>query len=435
MLKKHLHWLILGSLALAVILGMICRATFDGESMSGLIDFCEFLGAIFLKALKMVIVPLVASSVIAGIISVGKIEGFARLGLKTLFGYGLTSCFAIVVGLTMVNVMQPGKTNGEPNEAIAKVFESNTVNERVQQMSANTEKVDQSPYDKFKELSNRMVSSNIIQSATENGNLLAVIFFSILFAIAAVQLPDAQQGSLGLTFEAIQNTMVKITEWVMMLAPVGVFGLMFPKIFTNGLEGVVQLWKYFLTVVMALAAHLFVVMPLLMIFAGKINPLKQFAALKLPLLTAFSTASSAATLPQTLESIRTKVGVSKRVSSFTIPLGATVNMDGTALYECVAVMFVAQVMGVELTLAQQIGVAITALLTSVGVAGVPSASMVAILMILKSSGIAGAEQAIVALLAVDRLLDMSRTAVNVFGDASVATIIAKSEGEEVKTAQ
>ncbi len=430
-MKKHLHWLILGSLGLAIVAGVICREFLPSTDLSGLLDFSSFLGGLFLKALKMIIVPLVASSIIAGIVGVGKIEGFARLGLKTLVGYGLTSCLAIVVGLAWVNILEPGKVSGEPNEKIEAIFQNNEVSGKVKEMSMNTAKVDQSVYDKFKELSNRMVSSNIVESATDNGNLLAVIFFALLFAIAAVNLPSEQNATVSLLFEGIQNAMIRVTGWVMALAPIGVFGLMFPKIYMNGVEGVSQLWLYFLTVLLALSTHLFVILPLLMVLIGRVNPLKQFAALKLPLLTAFSTASSAATMPETLSSVRNKIGVSKRVSSFTIPLGATVNMDGTALYECVAVIFVAQVMGLEFTVAQQVGIAITALLTSVGVAGVPSASMVAILMILQSSGIVGAEQAVVALLSVDRLLDMSRTAVNVFGDATVATIIAKTEGEDV----
>jgi|GEM_PF-6540478 len=214
-MKKYLHWYILGSLALAVIVGQVCRQyiTLESEALAGVLTFSQFLGGLFLKALKMVIVPLVASSVIAGILGVGKIEGFARLGVKTLIGYTLTSCLAIVIGLTCVNLIQPGTVNGERNLKIEKIFQESQISERVETMSSNTEKVKQTALERFQELANRMISSNIFSSASDNGNLLSVIFFCLLFAIAAVSLPANQQGSLALTFEAIQNTMVKITEW------------------------------------------------------------------------------------------------------------------------------------------------------------------------------------------------------------------------------
>jgi len=182
---------------------------------------------------------------------------------------------------------------------------------------------------------------------------------------------------------------------------------------------------------LALVIHLVVIMPLVLRYVARVSPWAHFRAMRMAMLTAFSTASSAATLPETMLCVQKNAGVSKRVSSFTLPLGATVNMDGTALYECVAVLFVAQVMGIEMGVAAQFAVVVTALLTSIGVAGIPSASLVAILLILNSSGIPNAEMAVVALLSVDRLLDMSRTAVNIFGDSCAAVCIAKSEGEEL----
>ena len=206
---------------------------------------------------------------------------------------------------------------------------------------------------------------------------------------------------------------------------------MLPTIFHSGPEIFVSLGKYFFTVLLALLVHLFVIMPLFLRFVGGINPWAHFSAMRMALLTAFSTASSSATLPETMSCVQKNAGVSKRVSSFTLPLGATVNMDGTALYECVAVIFVAQVMGLDLSFGAQFAVVVTALLTSIGVAGIPSASLVAILLILNSSGIPNAEMAVVALLSVDRLLDMSRTAVNVFGDSCVAACVAKTEGEDL----
>jgi proton glutamate symport protein len=202
-------------------------------------------------------------------------------------------------------------------------------------------------------------------------------------------------------------------------------------VYETGIEIFSGLGKYFLTVLLALGLHLFVVMPLVIRVLAGVNPLDHFRAMQTALLTAFSTASSSATLPVTMRCIQENVGVSKGTASFTLPLGATVNMDGTALYECVAVIFVAQVMGIEMTLAAQFMVVVSALLTSIGVAGIPSASLVAILIILNNSGIPNADKAVIVLLSVDRLLDMTRTAVNVFGDSCAALVVAKSEGEKI----
>ena len=198
-----------------------------------------------------------------------------------------------------------------------------------------------------------------------------------------------------------------------------------------GLDLFVSLARYMATVGAALGTHFFIAMPLILLFVGKVNPLRHFRAMRDAIITAFSTASSSATLPVTLDCVQQQAGVSKRVSSFTLPLGATVNMDGTALYECVAVMFVAQVLGYDFSFATQFRIVLLALMTSIGVAGVPSASLVAIVVIMQSVKIEGAEAAIAVLFSVDRLLDMSRTAVNVFGDSCAAVVIAKSEGEDV----
>jgi len=271
----------------------------------------------------------------------------------------------------------------------------------------------------------------VFQAASNNGQLLGMIFFSILFAIAMAKLPVDNMLPLLGSIQAINDVMIRVTQWIMVLAPIGVFGLLLPTVFKSGPDIFISLAKYFMTVALALTIHLFVIMPLVLRYVAKVNPWAHFRAMKMAMLTAFSTASSSATLPETMHCVQKNSGVSKRVSSFTLPLGATVNMDGTALYECVAVMFVAQVMGIELGVAAQFAVVVTALLTSIGVAGIPSASLVAILLILNSSGIPNAEMAVVALLSVDRLLDMSRTAVNVFGDSCAAVCIAKSEGEEL----
>jgi len=275
----------------------------------------------------------------------------------------------------------------------------------------------------------KMFPPNIFSAAADNGQLLGVIVFSLLFAIAITQLPQGDMGGLIGFFKAVNDVMILVTKWIMAMAPLGVFALIMPVIYKTGPELFVKMGSYFATVLLALGFHMFITLPLILKFIAGVSPIAHFRAMREALLLAFSTASSSATLPVTMRCVQDNAGVSKRTASFTLPLGATVNMDGTALYECVAVIFVAQVMGVTLGIGTQAMIVVTALLTSVGVAGVPSASLVAILLILKTSNIEGATTAVVALLAVDRLLDMSRTAVNIFGDSCAAVTIAKSEGE------
>jgi Na+/H+-dicarboxylate symporter len=434
------HWQILIALILATGTAIVFRnitATVSQDSgayrfIMSSISVCEFVGKLFIRALQMIIVPLVVSSIIAGIASLGGIKGFGRLGMKTLGFYMGTSLAAIIVGLLLVNTIQPGLVDGEPNiaikEALQERAESASESEKEKVEIANQRK----PGD-YADLFKKMIPENIFSAASSNGQLLGMIFFSILFAIAMTRLPQNNMTPLLGSIQGINDVMIRVTQWVMVFAPLGVFGLMIPTIFKSGPEIFISLGKYFFTVLAALAIHLIVIMPLVLRYVAKVNPWAHFKAMKMALLTAFSTASSSATLPETMHCVQKNAGVSKRVSSFTLPLGATVNMDGTALYECVAVLFVAQVMGVEMGVAAQFAVVVTALLTSIGVAGIPSASLVAILLILNSSGIPDAKMAVAALLSIDRLLDMSRTAVNVFGDSCAAVTIARSEGEDVLT--
>ena len=275
-----------------------------------------------------------------------------------------------------------------------------------------------------------MLPSNIVKAAAD-GQLLGLLVFSLMFGIAMTQFPTQQMQPMKDFFQSLNDVMIKITHWIMLCAPFGIFGMMVNTVYNSGADVFLLLAPYFFTVLIALALHMFLVLPLILKFIGKVSPIAHFKGMKTALLTAFSTSSSSATLPVTMRCVQDNAGVSKKTASFTLPLGATVNMDGTALYECIAVIFVAQVMGLEMTFVAQMLVVISALLTSIGVAGVPSASMVAILIIMNNSGIPDADNAILALFAVDRLLDMSRTAVNVFGDSCAAVVIAKHEGEDI----
>lgn len=395
---------------------------------------CEVVGKLFLNLLKMIIVPLVVSSVIAGITSLHGVKGFGRLLGKTTGFYAVTSLLAICLGLVLVNVIQPGLSDGVPNETVRAAFDNHEATDEEKAKVENAKSEGDSQKSFFAQLSGfflRMVPTNVASAAAVNGQMLGLIFFSILFAVAMTRLPLRQVSPLRDFFVSLNDVMIVLTQAIMALAPIGIYALIVPVVYKTGGELYLALGKYFFTVLLALGLHLFVVMPLVIKILAGVNPLDHFRAMRTALLTAFSTASSSATLPITMRCIQDNAGVSKSTASFTLPLGATVNMDGTALYECVAVIFVAQVMGVDMPLAAQFMVVISALLTSVGVAGIPSASLVAIMIILTSSNIPGAETAVIALLAVDRLLDMSRTAVNVFGDSCCALVIAKSEGEKV----
>ncbi|MEJ6717679.1 MAG: dicarboxylate/amino acid:cation symporter [Akkermansiaceae bacterium] len=438
-MKIKPHWQILLSLVLATLMGLLFRGMgkepgIATDFVNGVIMTCEVVGKLFLNLLKMIIVPLVVSSVIAGITSLHGVKGFGRLLGKTTGFYAVTSLLAICLGLVLVNVIQPGLSDGVPNETVRAAFDNHEATDEEKAKVENAKSEGDSQKSFFAQLSGfflRMVPTNVASAAAVNGQMLGLIFFSILFAVAMTRLPLRQVSPLRDFFVSLNDVMIVLTQAIMALAPIGIYALIVPVVYKTGGELYLALGKYFFTVLLALGLHLFVVMPLVIKILAGVNPLDHFRAMRTALLTAFSTASSSATLPVTMRCIQDNAGVSKSTASFTLPLGATVNMDGTALYECVAVIFVAQVMGVDMPLAAQFMVVISALLTSVGVAGIPSASLVAIMIILTSSNIPGAETAVIALLAVDRLLDMSRTAVNVFGDSCCALVIAKSEGEKV----
>jgi Na+/H+-dicarboxylate symporter len=271
-----------------------------------------------------------------------------------------------------------------------------------------------------------MIPRNVLEDAARN-EMLGVIVFSLLFGYFMIRIPERYGQTLTDFWQGVYEVMLRMTDWVLRFAPIGVFGLVAKTTLTTGLEAFRPLGVFFLCVLGALALHLFVVLPLILRFIGGINPILHFKAMAPALLMAFSTASSAATLPVTLEQVQKVAGVSKRVSSFTLPLGATVNMDGTALYECVAALFIAQAYGLTLGFSEQFLVVVIALLTSIGVAGIPSASLVAIALILTTIGLP--KEALGLILAVDRVLDMCRTAVNVFSDSCAAVVIGRTEGE------
>lgn len=435
MKRLALHWQILVALLLATVTGVLFRRLF-GEDPSeagfvgGSLEASKFVGDLFMQGLQMIIVPLIVTSVISGIASLQGVKGFGRLGGKTFLFYAASSLIAVVTGLLMVNLIQPGLVDGQPNEIIREAFSDKAAGASDDDIAKVAQAGEREAKD-FLGTLKMMVPPNIIAAATQNGQMLGVIVFSLLFAIAITRLPVERMRTLREFFQAANDVIITITHWIMAVSPIGVYALIFPVVYESGWGFYLEMGKYFGTVLAALAIHMLITMPLILKFVARVRPLDHLRAMREALLLSFSTASSAGTLPVTMRCVQENAGVSKRTASFTLPLGATVNMDGTALYECVAVIFVAQVMGISLGFGGQFVVVTAALLTSIGVAGVPSASLVAILLILNNSGIPNADIAVVALLSVDRLLDMLRTSVNVFGDSCAAVTIARSEGESL----
>ena len=414
-----LHWQILIALALAVVVGSFTHSI---NQVSGfdLTSIYEFFGAMFLNALKMIIVPLIVSSIIVGIASIEQDGSFARMGSKTLIYYVATSTIAITIGLFLVMVFQPGLIDDVPAKDVLGLHADT---EKV------TEKVGDAGAGDVAGIFLRMIPPNIIHAAAQ-GQMLGLIFFSLLFGYFIAQLKNELKQNMQNFFEGMFEVMMKITDLIMRFAPLGVFALVANIVASSGLEVFIPLAKFFFVVLAALATHMFIVMPILLRIVGRVKPGKHFSAMSPALLTAFSTSSSSATLPVTLDCVQDRAGVSNRTSSFVLPLGATINMDGTALYECVAALFIAQAYGLELGFAEQFTVVVLALMTSIGVAGIPAASLVAITIILAAMGLP--LEGIGLILAVDRVLDMCRTSVNVFSDSCGAVIIARSEGEETK---
>ena len=428
MRKLALHWQILIAIVLAFIVGLwmfgVKEATGSQPMLLGIeiISMLDFIGKIFLNALKMIIVPLITSSIIVGVAGIGSGGNLGALGGKTLLFYASTTLAAILIGLFVINTIGPGFIDGEPaKDALA--------------LSASVEEVQAKVGDKdasdVAEIFIRMVPPNIVKAAAD-GQMLGLIFFAILFGYFMTHLSNEFAEPLYSFWNGVFHVMMKMTEFIMQFAPIGVFGLVGAVIAEAGLRATGPLALFAVAVLLALGLHAFVTLILLLRFVGRVKPMKTLAGAAQAMLTAFSTASSSATLPITMESVEDNIGVSNRISSFVLPLGATVNMNGTALYECAAALFLAQAYGLELTFGVQFTIVAIALMTSIGVAGVPSASLVAIAIILGAIGIP--LEAIGVLMVFDRILDMCRTSINVWGDVCCATIVARLEGEETKVA-
>lgn len=385
-----------------IILGILSGIML-GETI---IPVATIIGDLFLSLLKMVIIPLIFTSITSGVLGIGTSKNLGRLGLKTMAYYVASSLIAILTGLLLVNVIKPGV--GAELGLTADVSTSD--------ITAGS----------LGDILYRIVPDNPISSMA-NGEILPIIFFCIILGVFISKLNDRHLMLMTDFFNAGFEVMMSITHFIIWFAPLGVFGLIAKITATTGLEVFRSLGMYFITVLTGLLIHYLISLPLFVIILSKENPIRHMKNMSIALLTAFTTSSSSATLPLTLECAEKNAGISNKISSFVLPLGATVNMDGTALYECVAAMFIAQVYGIELNFAAQFTVVITALLASIGAAGIPMAGLVMMTIILKAVGLP--LEGIGLILAVDIILDMIRTSTNVWSDSCGALIIAKSEKE------
>ena len=402
MKKIALHWQILTALICGILYGLY---------LTEYVSYISWMGVIFMRALKMLIIPLIVTSITSGIANIGS-GRLGRLGLKTITYYMITSIFAILAGLLMVNLLKPGV--GADMGFVEHIKELPTAKES------------------FGSTLRSIIPENIFVAFVKS-KMLPIIFISILSGIFITKISDKHKDFFTTAINAGFELMMKITHLIIKFTPYGVFGIVALTVSRQASDTAAllnianRLGLYMIAVMSGLFIHAIIVLPLILRLVGRINPYTHFKALRIPLITAFSTSSSAATLPLTLEVVEEKSGVSNRVSSLVLPLGATINMDGTALYECVAAMFIAQAYGIELSFLQQTIVVATALLASIGAAGIPMAGFVMISIILTAVGLP--LEGVGLILAVDRILDMFRTAVNVWSDSCGAVVIARTEGE------
>jgi len=344
-MKLKLHWQILIGLILGILIGLTSRL-FNFHIF--VIEYISILGTIFLRGLRMVIVPLIFSSIISGVTSISSAESFGRLSFKTILYYISTSLLAILTGLFLVNMIKPGIKPG--------LKDLLGLEKMPEELTANVEKLGDTLLG--------IIPTNPLASMVR-GDMLPIIFFSLLFGFFITRAPEPYRKDLTNFFQGIFEVMMRLTQFIIRFTPIGVFALMAKIIAQTGSEVFGPLANYMLVVMSGLVFHAFITLPILLWLIGRINPVYHFRAMSSALMTAFSTASSSATLPLTIDAMENNAGISNKITSFVLPLGATINMDGTALYECVAAIFIAQVYGIELSIFQQFIVVLTALLASI----------------------------------------------------------------------
>tara|TARA_B110000003_G_scaffold127689_1_gene129757 strand:+ start:980 stop:2272 length:1293 start_codon:yes stop_codon:yes gene_type:complete len=419
MKKLALHWKIIIGMVLGVVYGLIANKL-------GWVDFTNAWikpwGVIFVNLLKLIAVPLVFASLTKGVASLSDISKLSRIGGKTIAFYLISTVISVTIGLFLVNSVQPGNTFSEEKRMELKEKYASKAGAKI--AAASNVKED-GPLQFVVD----MVPSNFMAASSNNSNMLQVIFFAILFGISMIMLPKEKTTYVKGFFDGVNDIILQIVDIIMMAAPYGVFALLGGLVvdFGGSADLFIALGMYSITVIIGLLIMILVVYPLVLRIFTKVKYVDFFKAISPAQMLAFSTSSSAATLPVTMERCEEHLGVSEEISSFVLPLGATINMDGTSLYQAVAAVFIAQAFGYDLDLAAQLTIVLTATLASIGAAAVPGAGMVMLVIVLSAIGID--PEGIALIFAVDRILDMMRTVVNVTGDATVATVVASTEGK------
>ncbi|MFD2528649.1 MULTISPECIES: dicarboxylate/amino acid:cation symporter [Polaribacter] len=424
MKKLALHWKILIGMVVGILFGLL-MTTVDGGS-TFVANWINPFGSIFVKLLKLIAVPLIIASLVKGISDLKDISKFKNIGLKTIGIYIFTTVIAITIGLLLVNVVKPG--DGISEETITKLTETYANSGGVQAKIAEASKQKSSGPLQFLV---DMVPDNAMKAMSNNKSMLQVIFFTIFLGISMLLIGEKRSKPLKDFFDSLNEVVLKMVDLIMLFAPIAVFALLSNVVVSsNDPDLLIALLKYAATVVGGLFLLVVFYMILVKVFTKK-NPFWFLKQLSPAQLLAFSTSSSAATLPVTMERVEEHIGVDKEVSSFVLPVGATINMDGTSLYQAVAAVFIAQALGFDLTFVDQLTIIITALLASIGSAAVPGAGMVMLVIVLESVNFPADKLAIglALIFAVDRPLDMCRTVINVTGDATVASLVAKSVGK------
>lgn len=418
---------------LQIIIGLILGLLFGIASIqfrwdpSFTINYIKPFGTLFINSLKMIAAPLVLASLIVGVANIGDISRLSRIGGKTISLYLITTVIAVSLGLVMVNIIQPGKQlPQETRENLMALYGSDV------ESSTNVlgELKKQGPLQPLIDI----VPENIFDAASNNANMLQIVFFALIVGVALLQIPKKKGDPVVRFFDGFNDVVIKIVEYIMLLAPYGVFALIASLIVELAGDepskafGILYalLW-YSLTILIGLAIMMLVIYPLLFKLFTKVKYLDFFRGIRPAQLLGFSTSSSSATLPVTMRQVEEELGVSEEISSFVLPLGATINMDGTSLYQSVAAVFIAQALGLDLSFGQQLTIILTATLASIGSAGVPGAGVVMLIIVLETIGVPVAGIALI--MAPDRILDMCRTMVNITGDAAVSIVVASTEGE------
>ncbi len=417
MAGPRLNHQILIAIALAVVAGLTVgeTATFAGLPLHGMVDF---VGTLFVSALKMLIVPLVISSLIVGAASGRSAQMLGRLGLRTITFFLVTTIPAVLMGMALVGIVRPGIVDGRPaGDLLA-----------LNGLSADlAEEIADKGFGAMLDVFLSIIPTSVVGAAASE-DLLGLVFFAALFGHFMGRLAPAYADPLFRFWSGVAEVMMRMTEWVMLCAPIGVFCLVTRAVAKTGIDAAAPLVMFAAVVLTALAGHALITLPLLLRLVGRVSPLALYRAVTPAFLTALATSSAAAALPVSLACLRQRANVSTRVSSFVLPLAAGLNMNGTALYHAAAAIFLAQTYGLDLDVAAQLTILSLAVVTSIGVPGLPSASLVAVAIMLSAIGLPN--EATGVLLVFDRLIEMVRTGINVLGDTACAVIIARLEGED-----